>query len=141
MELTKINKNKLGPFIAFPRTQLEGLPDITPDDLKEDEFTARAIEFGDEPAWVVEQAEQPRMMFQVFRADNVADFDRQLGILLSMQENPIYVSGHLDALLLFQGNHDHISVTQENYSSILQEVHRTRDRAAYWWQAYGKKQL
>lgn len=81
------------------------------------------------------------MMFQVFRADNVADFDRQLGILLSMQENPIYVSGHLDALLLFQGNHDHISVTQENYSSILQEVHRTRDRAAYWWQAYGKKHL
>lgn len=141
MKLTKIDKNRLGAFVAFPRTRLAGLPPTPPDDLRADEFAARVVDTPENgKAWLVEQQAGPRMVFQVFRAENPADFDRQLNILLSMHESPIYVSGHLDALLLFQGNHDHMDITQANHMEVVARINQTRDRAAYWWQLYGRHQ-
>lgn len=142
MKLTKIDKNRLGAYVAFPRTRLAGLPPTPPGDLRADEFTARTVDTPDGyKAWLVERQESPRMVFQLFRAESPEGFDTMLGKLLGMHESPIYVSGHLDALLIFQTNRDSINITQENYRSVLMEIHRTRDRAAYWWQTFGKKQF
>jgi hypothetical protein len=55
-----------------------------------------------------------------------------------MHESPAYVAGRLDFIVLFQGCRDAMAINQQNYKTVVAQIHATRDAAARWWYKYGK---
>lgn len=115
MQVTKISKEQLGNYVAFPRSQYKGLTE--PIDVRQDEF--RAIEVKDVPnlgtVTLIEAAESPKRVFQLFRVESEAQFDDYLGKLLGMHETPSYIEGDTSFLLLYQGNRESEEINQLNY--------------------------
>lgn len=60
-------------------------------------------------------------------------------VFLGMHESPAYVAGRLDFIVLFQGCRDAMAINQQNYKTVVAQIHATRDAAARWWYKYGKE--
>ena len=140
MEVRKIDKERLGDKVLFPRTQLAGLTcedkDLMP--LRQD-FEVEQV--NDVPNMgtvkLIVQRQSPHMVFQLFETKSEEQFDDYLGKLLGMHQSPIYVSGRTDFIVLFQGNRENMEITQANYKDVVRRIHDTRDAAARWWHLYG----
>ena len=141
MEVRKIDKERLGDKVLFPRTQLAGLTcedkDLMP--LRQD-FEVELV--NDVPKMgtvkLIVQKQSPHMVFQLFETKSEEQFDDYLSKLLGMHQSPIYVSGRTDFIVLFQGNRENMEITQANYKDVVRRIHDTRDAAALWWHLYGK---
>lgn len=142
MEVKKINKERLGEKVLFPRTQLAGLTcedkDLMPQrqdfdvELKHDVPKMGTVK-------LIVQQQPPHMVFQLFETKSVEQFDDFLGKLLGMHQSPIYISGRTDFIVLFQGNREDMEITQANYKDVIRRIHATRDAAARWWHLYGNE--
>ena len=139
MEVTKISKERLGKYVAFPRTQCKGLTE--PLDVQQDEF--KIVEVNDVPgmgtAKLIEAVNTPRRVYQLFLTDNETQFDDYLGKLLGMHLSPKYIDGDTSFIIVFQGNRDSIEINQLNYKEVVAAIRKDCERAAWWWSLYGKK--
>ena len=126
---------KADSVVMLPRTQYGGVKaDIQ---VERQEFRAVPIDTDEMGrVWMVEQTAWPRMVFQVLPTDGEAEFDRVLGTLLAMKETPAYVEDCLQFMVLFQGAHDHVPLTQANCHDVDRQICATRDRAALWWRQH-----
>lgn len=139
MKVTKISEERLGAYVAFPRTQCKGLTE--PLDVRQDEF--KIVEVNDVPgmgtAKLIEAVNTPRRVYQLFLPDNETQFDDYLSKLLGMHESPTYIDGDTSFIIIFQGNHDSVEINQLNYKEVVAAIRKDRERAAWWWYLYGKK--
>ena len=141
MEVKKIDKERLGEKVLFPRTQLAGLTcedkDLMP---QRQDFDVELIHDVPKMGTVklIIQQQSPHMVFQLFETKSEEEFDDYLGKLLGMHQSPIYISGRTDFIVLFQGNREDMEITQANYKDVIRRIHATRDSAARWWHLYGK---
>ena len=130
MKVTKISKERLGAYVAFPRTQCKGLTE--PLDVRQDEF--KIVEVNDVPgmgtAKLIEAVNTPRRVYQLFLPDNETQFDDYLGKLLGMHESPTYIDGNTSFIIIFQGNHDSVEINQLNYKEVVAAIRKDRERAA-----------
>ena len=137
MKVTKINKERLGEYVAFPRTQCKGLTE--PLDVRQDEF--KIVEVNDVPRMgtvkLNEAVDTPRMVYQLFLTESETQFDDYLGKLLGMRQSPTYIDGDTSFIIVFQGNRDSIEINQLNYKEVLAAIRKDRERAAWWWHLYG----
>lgn len=140
MEIRKFTAEELGAKVLFPRTLLAGLTcedaELMP---KRQDFTVETI--GEVPGMgevrMIVQIAEPHMTFQLIEADSEKRFDDYLGTLLGMHDNPSYIKGRTDFMVLFQGSKDMVSITQENYKDRYEDICRTQEQAARWWHLYG----
>lgn len=142
MNVRKLTKEELGAMVAFPRTQLRGIGCEDKEQMPaRQDFTLREVQDvpGMGTARLIEQQEEPRMVFQLIEAKDEAEFDRYLGTLLGMHQSPIYVEGRLDFIIVFQGCKGELGATQANYKEKVQEIHQVRNQAARWWHLYGER--
>ena len=125
MKVTKISKERLGAYVAFPRTQCKGLTE--PLDVRQDEF--KIVEVNDVPgmgtAKLIEAVNTPRRVYQLFLPDNEAQFDDYLSKLLGMHESPTYIDGDTSFIIIFQGNHDSVEINQLNYKEVVAAIRKT----------------
>ena len=142
MNVRKLTKEELGAMVAFPRTQLKGIgcEDKEQMPVRQD-FALREVQDvpGIGTARLIEQQEEPRMVFQLIEAKDEAEFDRYLGTLLGMHQSPIYVEGRLDFIVVFQGCKGELGATQQNYKEKVQQIHQVRNQAARSWHLYGER--
>ena len=137
----EIKKIQTSDYVMSPRTLLPGL--TCDDEALMPTRQAFAVEqLHDLPNMgttklIVQQA-PPRMFFQLFEPQSEQQFDDFLGKLLGMHESPAYVAGRLDFIVLFQGCRDAMAINQQNYKTVVAQIHATRDAAARWWYKYGK---
>jgi len=124
-----------GPLVVLPRTQIAAAENDGT--VQQQEFRAYTIQTeGTGTVWLLEQAEQPQMVFQIFTADNEEEFDTIMGKLLGMNERPSYAAGQTNSLALFQGNREHIEITQQNHRQVYDYIGRIQNRAAIWWSLF-----
>lgn len=139
MKVTKIDKEGLGEYVAFPRTQCKGLAE--PLDVRLDEF--KIVEVNDVPGMgtvkLIEAVNTPRRVYQLFLTDTETQFDDYLGKLLGMHQSPTYIESDTTFIIVFQGNRDSIEINQLNYKEVVDAIRKDRERAAWWWHQYGKK--
>lgn len=139
MEVTKISKERLGEYVAFPRTQCKGLTETL--DVQQDEF--KIVEVDDVPEMgtvkLIEAVNTPRRVYQLFLTESEAKFDDYLSKLLGMHQSPTYIDGDTSFIIVFQGNRDSIEINQLNYKEVVAAIRKDRERAAWWWHLYGKK--
>ena len=141
MEVRRLTKEELGAMVACPRTQLKGIGCEDKEQMPaRQDFTLREVQDvpGMGTARLIEQQEEPRMVFQLIEAKDEEEFDRYLGTLLGMHQSPIYVEGRLDFIVVFQGCKGELGATQANYKEKVQQIHQVRNQAARWWHLYGK---
>ena len=138
MKITKIPQERLGDKVLFPRTQLKGLTCTEEEKPGREDFKAvrKQVETMGEVT-LIEQTAWPRRVFQVFRTESEEQFDDYLGKLLGMHEPPSYIEGRTDFMVLFQGSHEHVPLTQANHREVYLQICRTQDDAARWWHCYG----
>ncbi len=140
MKVTKISKERLGEYVAFPRTQCKGLTE--PLDVRQDEF--KIVEVDDVPEMgtvkLIEAVNTPRRVYQLFLTESETQFDDYLSKLLGMHQSPTYIDGDTSFIIVFQGNRDSIEINQLNYKEVIAAIRKDRERAAWWWHLYGKKQ-
>ena len=142
MNVRKLTKEELGAMVAFPRTQLKGIGCEDKEQMPaRQDFTLREVKDvpGMGTARLIEQQEEPMMVFQLIEAKDEAEFDRDLGTLLGMHQSPIYIEGRLDFIIVFQGCKGELGATQANYKEKVQEIHQVRNQAARWWHLYGER--
>ena len=115
MKVTKISKERLGEYVAFPRTQCKGLTE--PLDVRQDEF--KIVEVNDVARMgtvkLIEAVNTPRRVYQLFLTESETQFDDYLGKLLGMHQSPTYIDGDTSFIIVFQGNHDSVEINQPNY--------------------------
>ena len=106
---------------------------------KRDDFKAviQQVE-GMEEVTLIEQTESPRRVFQLFKTESVEKFDDFLGKLLGMHDPPSYIEGRTDFMVLFQGCHAPVPLTQENHTEVYRQICQAQDDAARWWHCYGE---
>lgn len=138
MQISKIPKEQIGDKVLFPRTQLQGLSCSEEEKPQREDFKTviQQVE-GNGEVTLIEQTAWPRHVFQLFKTESEEQFDDYLGKLLGMHDPPSYIEGRTDFIVLFQGSHDHVSITQENHTEVYQQICRTQDDAARWWHCYG----
>ena len=141
MEIKKIENCD---YVLFPRTQLTGL--TCDDDAlmpSREDFDVELLH--DVPnlgtVKLIVQQTSPHMTFQLFEPKSELQFDDFLSKLLGMHENPAYVVGRFDFIVLFQGCRGKIEVNQFNYQVVVNQIDATRDAAARWWYKYGSECL
>ena len=126
-------------LVLFPRLQLDGIPFT---EVEKDLFSAECICIeGQGEFWIITQTDYPRMVFQVFLAKDLAHFDMILGQLLGLPDNPIYIKDCYDFIVVYQGNHDYVPITQTNYKDVTNEIRSMHHKATCWWYEYGKEAL
>lgn len=134
-----IGKLEIRDFVMFPRTQLKGLQ---PQDVDRGLFTPQAVDDGHGGTlWMLRQNAAPHMLFQVIITPTPEKFDNALGMLLGMPDNPIYIEGCTDFITVFQGAHDHVEVTPDNYKQVSDNIKEMHHTAARWWYQYGKETI
>jgi len=139
MEVTKIPKERLGDKVLFPRAQLKGLTCTEDEKPKREDFKAviqHVESMGD--VTLIEQTASPRHVFQLFKTESEEKFDDYLGNLLGMHDTPSYIEGRTDFMVLFQGSHEHVPITQENHREVYLQICQAQDDAARWWHCYGE---
>lgn len=130
---------KCKDFVMFPRTQLKG---IDFEEVEKEFFSAECKHIeGHGDFLIVTQKDYPRMVFQVFPAKDLAHFDMILGQLLGLPDNPKYLKDCYEYVVVFQGNHDYVPVTQTNYKDVANLIRSTHNKAVCWWYIYGKEFL
>ena len=124
--------------MLFPRTQLKGLTCTEEEKPRREDFkvvTQQVESLGD--VTLIEQTISPRRVFQLFKTESEELFDDYLGKLLGMHDTPSYIEGRTDFLVLFQGCHDPVPITQENHREVYRQICQAQDDAARWWHVYG----
>ena len=130
----------MGDKVLFPRTQLKGLTCTEAEKPKKEDFkivTQPVDGMGD--VKLIEQTTWPRRVFQLFKTDSEEMFDDYLGKLLGMHDSPSYIEGRTDFMVLFQGSHEPVPITQENHREVYREICQAQDDAARWWHCYSEK--
>lgn len=142
MNITKIEKDRLGAYVAFPRSQYKGITLEGCPLPEEGDFKARKVEvptMGE--VTMIEQTQWPGRTMQLFEPASEKQFDDYLSKLLAMNETPAYVEGDTSFMVLFQGSREKVFVTQENHLQVDKEICVARDQAARWWKMYGKLRI
>ena len=141
MEIKKIETCN---YVMFPRTQLPGLTcddnALIPSRQDFDVELIHNVPNMGTVKMIIQQA-PPHMTFLLFEPKSVQQFDDFLSKLLGMHESPAYVADCLDFIVLFQGCHDGIEISQQNYKAVVAQIHAIRDAAARWWYEYGKREF
>lgn len=124
--------------MLFPRTQLKGLTCTEVEKPKKEDFkiVTQPVE-GMGEVKLIEQTAWPRRVFQLYKTDSEEMFDDYLGKLLGMHDTPSYIEGRTDFMVLFQGSHEHVPLTQENHREVYLQICQAQDAAARWWHCYG----
>ena len=141
-EIRKMALEELGAIIARPRAILRGIGCEDADQMPtRQDFTLDVKH--DVPGMgevrMIVQTGAPRMTFQLIEAESEAQFDDYLSKLLGMHDNPSYIEGRTDFMVLFQGSQDGQEITQENHREVYQRICHTQDQAARWWHLYGSE--
>ena len=142
MERKKMSKERLGSKVLFPRTQFKGISIENKEQMPaRQDFTIEIK--SDVPGMgdvrLIVQTATPRMVFQLFEPKDTEEFDSWLGTLLGMHDQPTYIEGRTDFMVLFQGSRDGQEVTQQNHREVYERICRTQEQAARWWHLYGEK--
>ena len=140
MEKKKIDKERLGAKVLFPRLQYKGISceDKEQTPARQDftiETKSGVPGMGD--VRLIVQTAAPRMTFQLFEPKDTAEFDSWLGTLLGMHDLPTYIDGRTDFMVLFQGSRDGQEVTQQNHREVYRRICHAQEQAARWWHLYG----
>ena len=138
MQITKIPKERLGGKVLFPRTQLKGLTCTEDERPQREDFkiVTQQVE-GMGEVTLIGQTASPRHVFQLFKTESEEKFDDYLGKLLGMHDAPSYIEGRTDFMVLFQGSHEPVPITQENHREVYLQICQAQDDAARWWHCYG----
>lgn len=142
MNIRKFTKEELGNKVLFPRTQLAGLSCEDKDAMPARQDFTLVVKHEIEDMGTVrmiEQTQEPKMVFQLIETRDEKQFDDYLGKLLGMHDLPSYIEGRTDFMVLFQGSRSGQQISQENHHEVYRRICHCQDQAARWWHLYGDK--
>lgn len=125
-----------GPLVLLPRLQIAAA-DTAADGQKNVDlsaFRATTYEIAGRGVFrIIQQAKEPRMLFQLWQAKDEQELDEILGKLLGLHERPSYAGLYV---ILFVGNQDYMEITQQNHAEVYRRILHQQEQAARWCRRY-----